>query len=463
MSKKTNWQVIVEELKEENATLKEENATSKEEAASLRTQIEELKAESRAASSEGSGTTFSVDEQVEGLTQERNGLREKAARYREECQVTKKRYDEDITRAMETARMQTELLAMAVSREKELERKVDQLQGALLKVIESAARSTSTGMALEEGGPTLSREEEIPVEESTPSEKGARPDKITTSATTTSHLTDQVPLLAPFRGDPKEEDEDSFTDWIEQFEELAEWHSWGDTARLRQLRMRLQGPARVYCRSRPQKEQESYEALKEVLKERYMPVHIQSVQSALYYELKQGTAEPVDSYAQDLWKLFRKAYPKIAAEGGEEAERSLTSKFLSGLWPQLQKKLAGAEGTLDQLVARAHFEETTHKEIQVKEGHKSFDRPRGGGRNKKPDFRRDKAPKDLSKECYNCGGAGIAGQEMTLQILLQDEAPQELLIGTNVLSQLRWTFGARWRKSHREASSETDQGHKDST
>ena len=235
MSKKANWQVIVKELKKENATLKEENATSKEEAASLRTQIEELKAESRAASSEGSGTTLSVDERVEELTQERNRLREKAARYREECQVTKKRYDEDITRAMETARMQTELLAMA---EKELERKVNQLQGALLKAVESAARSTSTGMALEEGGPTLSREEEIPVEESTPSKKGARPDKITTSATTTSHLTDQVPPLASFRGNPKE-DEDSFIDWIKQFEEFAEWHSWEDTARLRQLRMRL--------------------------------------------------------------------------------------------------------------------------------------------------------------------------------------------------------------------------------
>ena len=37
----------------------------------------------------------------------------------------------------------------------------------------------------------------------------------------------------------------------------------------------------------------------------------------------------------------------------------------------------------------------------------------------------------------------IAGSEMTLEVLLQEEAPQDLLIGTDVFNQLTWTVNGR--------------------
>ena len=40
-----------------------------------------------------------------------------------------------------------------------------------------------------------------------------------------------------------------------------------------------------------------------------MPVRISAVQSSLFHDRRQKEREPVDDYAQDLRKLFHKAYP----------------------------------------------------------------------------------------------------------------------------------------------------------
>ena len=41
----------------------------------------------------------------------------------------------------------------------------------------------------------------------------------------------------------------------------------------------------------------------------------------------------------------------------------LANKFISGLWPELQAKVVGMEGTMDALVLRARFEEAKAKEL----------------------------------------------------------------------------------------------------
>ena len=82
----------------------------------------------------------------------------------------------------------------------------------------------------------------------------------------------------------------------------------------------------------------------------------------------------MDTFAQELRSLFRKAYPP-AQRGSEEAETMgravLANQFLAGLHPELKGKLAGQEGTFDQLLARARFEEAKLRDFGGDSGRRS--------------------------------------------------------------------------------------------
>ena len=75
------------------------------------------------------------------------------------------------------------------------------------------------------------------------------------------------------------------------------------------------------------------------IEERVTPVEIRSVQSSRFHERKQLRNESVDSYAQDLRKLYDKAYSK-AQKGSKEAEmmgRSVIAcQFVAGLFLHLK-------------------------------------------------------------------------------------------------------------------------------
>ena len=74
----------------------------------------------------------------------------------------------------------------------------------------------------------------------------------------------------------------------------------------------------------------------------------------------------MDHYAQDLRRLFHKAYPR-ARQGSEEAEdlgRSvLAYQFVPGLTVALRSKVAGVEGTFDEFLVKARFEEAKTRDI----------------------------------------------------------------------------------------------------
>ena len=84
--------------------------------------------------------------------------------------------------------------------------------------------------------------------------------------------------------------------------------------------------------------------------------------------LIQGANESVDDFAQELRKLHSKAY-SVATSGNPEAEKVgqivLVNQFLSGLRSELQVKVVGTEGGMDEMVARAQFEETKLKELST--------------------------------------------------------------------------------------------------
>ena len=104
-----------------------------------------------------------------------------------------------------------------------------------------------------------------------------------------------------------------------------------------------------------------------MLTDRFTPVQIQSVQSSLFHDRKQ-TNETVDEYAQDVQRLFYLAYPR-AQQGTQETEdlghTMLAYQFVARLKPNLKSKLAGVEGTFDQLLVKARFEEAKARDLSL--------------------------------------------------------------------------------------------------
>ena len=101
------------------------------------------------------------------------------------------------------------------------------------------------------------------------------------------------------------------------------------------------------------------------LRKRFTPVHIQSVQSSIFHERRQHVTESVDDYAQDLRKLFHRAYAS-SQEGGEAEEMGksvLAYQFVAGLVEKLKAKIVGRTGTFEELLAQARFEEVRLKNI----------------------------------------------------------------------------------------------------
>ena len=120
-------------------------------------------------------------------------------------------------------------------------------------------------------------------------------------------LAQQLPTLPNFNGENLEGDGESFSDWLERLELVASTCKWDDQAKLVNVATRLRGTASRFYRSCTPLQQSSYKELVAVLRSRFTPVRIQSVQSSIFHERKQHTNESVDDYAQDLCKLFNRA------------------------------------------------------------------------------------------------------------------------------------------------------------
>lgn len=147
---------------------------------------------------------------------------------------------------------------------------------------------------------------------------------------------------------------------------IANLCQWTEPVKIVNLVTRLKGQALAFYRSCDDVERNDYTQLIGLLKKRFTPVHIQAVQSSLFHDRKQRPGESVDAYAQELRRLFQKAYP-IAQRGSHEAESMgksvLAYQFVTGLRTELKSKVAGLEGSFDALVVKARFEEAKCKEI----------------------------------------------------------------------------------------------------
>lgn len=89
---------------------------------------------------------------------------------------------------------------------------------------------------------------------------------------------------------------------MEQFEMVATACHWNEPTKLVTC---LKGQAFSFYRSWDAAQQNQYSTFVGELKKRFTPVHIQSLQSSLM-----TTDESVNTYPQELKRLFHKAYTK---------------------------------------------------------------------------------------------------------------------------------------------------------
>ena len=186
------------------------------------------------------------------------------------------------------------------------------------------------------------------------------------SVLATALLAQQLQPLNKFSGEDMSERGETFTEWIEQLEMIASVCHWDDGTKLVNLTARLRGQVYAFFRSCTMQQRGDYATLFSELKKRFTLVCLQAVQSSLFHERKQNVQETVDSYTQDLWRLFYLAYPR-AQQGSQESEEMgrtvLAYQFVAGLQPPTKVKVSGQEGDFEQLLAKARFEEVKLRDL----------------------------------------------------------------------------------------------------
>ena len=175
------------------------------------------------------------------------------------------------------------------------------------------------------------------------------------------------------------------------------------------LTIRLRGTAYSYYRSCSPEQQIKYGLLVAKPTNRFTPVHLQAIQSGLFHECHQKTGEPVE-YAQELRKLFARAYPN-GVRGGPETKSIgqlvLANQFVSGLRADLKVKVIGSEGTMEQLLARARFEEAKARDLAKNSPRKHLTSPsvqKGTLPKSKGELGSSKSKTD--PKCFNCELSG---------------------------------------------------------
>ncbi|MEW8546514.1 MAG: zinc finger CCHC domain-containing protein [Candidatus Thiodiazotropha sp.] len=135
--------------------------------------------------------------------------------------------------------------------------------------------------------------------------------------------TSKHPRLPPFTG------KETWKVWFNRFEEVAKRQKWSDEERLDEMLPRLQGVAGEFVFGQlTHSIRTDYKALCKELKNRFRVVETSKTFGVQFSRRNQKSGESVEEYADELKKLYDKAYAKRDKETRRE---DLLQRFLDGL------------------------------------------------------------------------------------------------------------------------------------
>ena len=143
---------------------------------------------------------------------------------------------------------------------------------------------------------------------------------------------------------------------------------WDARAKLLNLVTRLKGAAYSFYKSCSVQHRSDYgELVKAVYPGTYPS-------GTVFHDRKLLGKESVDDFSQDLRKLFAHAYTKVE-QWSREAEAMgksvLANQFIAGLRLEIKGMVVGMEGSFEELLVKARFEEAKLRDLAGSGGEKS--------------------------------------------------------------------------------------------
>ena len=146
---------------------------------------------------------------------------------------------------------------------------------------------------------------------------------------------------------------------------MARVAGWNNGDKSVHLITALKGTARAFCRSCSAAQRADYMQVVSAMK-RFTLMKLTVLQTQMFHSRRQGPDESVDDFAH---RLHTKAYltaTSACAEVHIVGHMVLVNQIVSGLHSELQAKVVCVEGTMDEMVTKADFEETKQKELASK-------------------------------------------------------------------------------------------------
>ena len=151
------------------------------------------------------------------------------------------------------------------------------------------------------------------------------------------------------------QEHEDFETWLQRYETATQAIAWEDSKKLNVLPTRLSKGAFIKFNSIPAEEREEWETTKEALKKLFCPPELISLHQTRFWSKSRKPEEKLEDFAAEISQDFSRAFPSYS---NAEAQPLLIHRFMSGLQPQLQRKvLESRPSTLQGALASARENE----------------------------------------------------------------------------------------------------------